>query len=149
MVENNDPSRDNENPDFVQAARPELTPDKDHSSHDWPQADEDFCSCCRGKFVHGFVNIVRIKTTPEKQFSTKGEYLGEENRKPLFKAYLHATCWKRHFGQQVECEKCGGFSKHKTLQNGTTNPCMCTCHTGSNHCSFVLDPNRSSILGQL
>lgn len=116
-----------------------------HVSHDWPQANEDYCSCCRQRFLHGFVNIIRIQTTPEKQLSTKGEVLGEENRKPLYKAYLHGSCWKRHFNQQIECETCGGFSKHKKLQDGTMNKCGCRCHTGSNSCGFVLEPTERNI----
>lgn len=120
----------------------ELTPDESHRPHEFPQADENYCSCCRGRIIDGLENVVRIQTTPERQLSMKGEVLGEENRKPKYKAYLHARCWKRHFGQVVDCEKCGGFSKYTKLQDGSQNKCACTCHHGSNHCSYVLDPNR-------
>lgn len=114
---------------------------EEHRKHDWPQADENFCSCCRARIIDGITNVIRIQTTPEKQLSEKGEVLGEEARKPLYKAYLHAECWRRHFGMRVECDKCGGFSRNTKLQDGSRNPCWCTCHNGSNHCSFVLDPN--------
>lgn len=118
-----------------------------HSPHDLPQANEDYCSCCRQRFIHGAYgdNVIRIATTPEKQMSTTGEELGIENRKPKFKAYFHGRCWKAHFGQQIECELCGGFSKHKKLENGTINQCGCRCHTGSNSCGFVLEPTERNI----
>lgn len=116
-------------------------PDEGHRPHEFPQADENFCSCCRQAILDGLHNVVRIQTTPERQLSLNGQELGTENKKPLYKAYLHANCWKRHFGQQVECEKCGVFSIAKKLSNGTKNECLCTCHQGSNHCSFILESN--------
>ena len=119
----------------------QAVPDPSHRPHEWPQADENWCSCCRESIVDGMHNVIRIQTTPEKQLSEKGEVLGEENRKAKYKAYLHAKCWRIHFGQRVECDKCGGFSRHTVLQDGSVNPCWCTCHKGSNHCSYVIDPN--------
>lgn len=116
-----------------------------HQPHDFVNPDEDKCSCCGKSFHHGFENIIRIATTPEKQLSTKGEELGEINRKPKYKAYLHGACWKAHFNQQIECELCGGFSRHRRLENGTMNPCGCRCHSGSNSCGFVLEPTERNL----
>lgn len=112
----------------------------EHKPHPWPQADENFCSCCRVRLIDGIDNVVRLQTSPERQLTLKGELRGIEDSQPKYKAYLHASCWKRHFGQVVECEKCGVFSKAKKLSNGTKNTCGCICHDGANRCGYVIDP---------
>lgn len=120
-------------------------PDAGHRPHEWPQADENVCSCCAKRIIDGLHNVIRIQTTPEKQLTTDGQVLGEEDRKPRYKAYLHAQCWRTHFGQRVECDKCGGFSNYTKLEDGSTNKCGCTCHRGANNCSYVLAPTERNM----
>ncbi len=116
----------------------------DHKPHPWPEFDADYCSCCTQRFIHGMTNVMRIAKAPETVLDLDGKVLGLNKNAPAFKAVLHALCWKRHYGKQAECEKCGGFCRPAMLSDGTKNPCMCTCHTGSNFCSLILEPNAAN-----
>lgn len=117
---------------------------EDHVPHEWPVFDDNYCSCCRGQFLHGSTNVVRLQRAPERILDFNGKQIGVV-KGSQYKAVLHAMCWKRHFGKRVDCEKCGGFSDNLKLQDGSMNKCWCTCHTGSNDCSFVLEPNQKNV----
>lgn len=115
-----------------------------HAPHEWPQFDENYCSCCRSPIVHGLTNVVRIAKAPESILNLDGQRIGINKKAPAYKALLHDHCFKRHFNRQVSCEKCGGFSKILKLKDGSENNCICTCHTGSEFCSYVLEPNAKN-----
>lgn len=116
----------------------------DHQPHDWPPFDPDYCSCCRQHFIHGATNVVRIAKAPETILDLNGNVMGLNKRAPAYKAVLHDSCFNRHFGRRISCDKCGGFSKILTMADGTKNQCACTCHTGSEHCSYILEPNANN-----
>lgn len=123
----------------------------DHSPHEWPQwtnDNPDVCACCTEKILHGYQNVLRVEIAAEVVTSVEGEVLGVEDNKPRFRQ-LHVRCAERHFGRKIECEKCGTFVVAKTLADGRRNPCLCTCHTGSKHCSLILDPNVNNPLRKL
>lgn len=119
----------------------EPVPDAEHKPHEWPEADENYCSCCRARIIDGLTNVLQILTSPEKIKSLTGQTIGVDSKKPKNRAFLHAKCAERHFGMKVECDKCGVLCRAGVLSNGQKNTCKCTCHTGSNHCSLVLEPN--------
>ena len=113
-----------------------------HKPHPWPQFNPDRCSCCLSAILHGLQNVVKVKKAPEVILSLEGKPIGLDKNAPAITATLHAQCWKTHYGHVAECEKCGGFSRVNKLADGSINRCGCTCHKGSPHCSFILDPNR-------
>lgn len=123
--------------------QPNLT-NEVHTSHPWPVANPDRCSCCLRLILHGIDNVMRIAKAPEVILDLDGKPQGIDDRHPPFTAILHARCWKIHYGHVAECEKCGGFCRVKKLADGSMNNCGCTCHTGSLHCSYVLDPNTNN-----
>lgn len=113
----------------------------DHVPHEFPAFDPDYCSCCRKAIIHGLHNVGRIQSMPEFILDMNGNRIGVDKRKPAYKAVMHASCWKIHFGKRLECEKCGGFSDALKLADGTKNQCGCSCHRGAPNCSYIVNPH--------
>jgi hypothetical protein len=133
-------------PEEEQPAPVEHQEHLDHRPHAWPEANPEVCSCCRRAIVDGLHNVIRIAKAPEVILDMEGRPQGIDKRFPGFTAILHAACWKAHYGHVAECEMCGGFCRIKKLSDGSMNKCACTCHTGSLHCSYILDPNTNNPL---